>query len=90
MGKPTSTTQMPLHPQVLVEPFEQWGMEFIGPINPASRGKQHILVCMDYVTKWVEVVALTQAKKEKVADFLLNNIMQIFGGPIFLVSYQGT
>jgi len=34
-------------------------------------------------------MALTQAKEEKVANFLLNNIMQIFGAPIFLVSDQG-
>lgn len=38
MGKPTSTTQMPLHPQVMLEPFEQWGKDFIGSINLASKG----------------------------------------------------
>jgi len=58
MGKPTNHTQMSLHPQVVIEPFEQWGIDFIGPINPPSKGKKHILVCTYYVTKWVEVIAL--------------------------------
>jgi len=80
---------MPLNPQVLLEPFEHWGIYFIGPINPTSQGKKYILVCIDYVTKWVKVVALAQAKKEKVVDFLLKNIMQRFGAPRFLVSDQG-
>lgn len=34
-------------------------------------------------------MALTQAKEEKVASFLFNNIMQRFGAPRFLVSDQG-
>jgi len=36
MGKPTATSQMPLHSQIVIEPFEQWGMDFVGPINPPS------------------------------------------------------
>ena len=81
MGRPIATTQMPLQPQWMLEPFEQWGIDFVGPINPPSQGKKHILVCTDYATKWVEVVALAHAKEEFVPDFLYNNIMQRFGAP---------
>lgn len=65
-------------------------MDFIGPINPPSQGKKNILVCTDYTNKWVEVCALVQAKEEKVANFLYNNIMQRFEAPRFLVSDQGS
>ena len=43
MGKPTNSTQMSLHPQVVIEPFKQWGIDFIGPINSPSKGKKNIL-----------------------------------------------
>ena len=61
MGQPNRLDQMPLQPQLVVEPFDRWALDFVGPINPHSRKKSYILVCIDYMTKWVEVVALVKA-----------------------------
>jgi hypothetical protein len=36
-------------------------MDFIGPIDPPSNGKSYILVCTDYLTKWVEVRVMKNA-----------------------------
>eukprot|EP00253_Pinus_taeda_P033587 PITA_33587 len=44
MGKPTPRDEMPLQPQVTFEPFEKWGMDFVGPINPPSKQKSYIIV----------------------------------------------
>ena len=54
MGRPTSSDQMPLQPQVMIEPFEKWALDFVGSISPMSHKKKYNLVCTDYVTKWVE------------------------------------
>ena len=45
MGILVPSDEMPLQPQVLIEPFEKWALDFIGPINPPSKGKRYILVC---------------------------------------------
>ena len=37
VGRSTLSNEMPLQPQVLIEPFEKWALDFIGPINPPSK-----------------------------------------------------
>ena len=60
----------PLHPQLVIKPFKCWALDFIGPINPSSNKKSYILVATEYVTKWVEVVALPRETEETVINFL--------------------
>ena len=69
MGRPVPSDEMPLQPQVLIKPFEKWALDFIGPINPPSKGKGYILACTDYVTKWVESKALQRSKEQIVVNF---------------------
>eukprot|EP00253_Pinus_taeda_P029333 PITA_29333 len=70
---------MPMQPQVTFEPFEKWGMDFVGPINPPSKQRQYIIVCTDYLTKWAEKKAIKVVTREKVAEFLRENIFYKFG-----------
>ena len=79
MGKPTPRDEMPLQPQVTFEPFEKWGMDFVGPINPPSKQKSYIIVCIYYLKKWAETKAIKEAIEEKVAEFLRENIFYKFG-----------
>ena len=64
-------------------------MDFIGPIDPPSNGKSYILVCMDYLTKWVEIRAMKNERDEKVAKFLYEEIFSRYGVPRELVTDQG-
>eukprot|EP00253_Pinus_taeda_P001497 PITA_01497 len=43
MGKLVPSNEMPLQPQVLIEPFEKRALDFVGPINPPSRQKREIV-----------------------------------------------
>jgi len=90
MGRPTATDEMPLQPQVHLEPFEKWTLDFIGPINPTSNGKKFILVCTDYITKLVEAKALVWATEQTVVNFIFEEIFVRYGVPREIVTDQGT
>ena len=88
MGKPIKQDEMPLLPHILIEPFEKWALDFMGPINPASKKKKYIIVSMDYVTKWVEAKAIPRATEHVVVDFLHEDIFTRFGVPREIVTDQ--
>jgi hypothetical protein len=73
------------------EPFEQWGLDIIGEINPHS-SKQHryILTSTDYFTRWMEEIPLTKVNDEVVINFLEQHIMTRFGVPNTLVFDNAT
>ena len=45
---------------LVIEPFDVWGFDYMGPF-PSSHGYTHILVAVDYVTKWVEAIPTKSA-----------------------------
>ena len=68
---------MPLNNMLEVEIFDIWGIDFMGPF-PSSKGKQYILVAVDYVSKWVEAIAQTENDANTVCRFLKHNIFTRF------------
>ncbi|XP_059290367.1 uncharacterized protein LOC132043917 [Lycium ferocissimum] len=71
-------------------PFTAWGMDVIGPIEPAASNKHHfILVAIDYFTMWVEVASYASVTKKVVADFVCNNIICRFGIPESIITDNG-
>jgi len=89
MGQPNHRDEMPLNPEVILEPFERWVLDFVGPINPPSNQRVYILVCIDYMTKWVEVKALIKANEKSVLTFLFEEIFVRFGVPRELITDGG-
>jgi hypothetical protein len=89
MGQPNHRDEMPLKPQILLEPFERWDLDFVGPINPPSNQKVYIVVCTDYMTKWVEAKALHRVIEEAIIDFLFEDIFIRFGVPREFVTDGG-
>ncbi|RVW70915.1 putative mitochondrial protein [Vitis vinifera] len=66
LGKLTKRNQMPMNPILIVELFDVWGIDFMGPF-PMSFGNSYILVGVDYVSKWVEAIPSKYGVKHKVA-----------------------
>ena len=84
MGRPTSFDQTPLEPQVMIEPFEKWALDFVGPISPMSHKNKYILVCTDNITKRVEAKALFRATEKSVVEFIYEEIFTRFGVPMLM------
>ncbi len=86
-----STKYAKLIATLFEEPFQKWGLDFIGPIKPAScySNNQYILITTHYATKWVEVKALCTNIIIVIAKFLYNHILIRFGYPFTIVTNQG-
>ena len=56
MGNVSKWDMMSLNNILVVELFDVWGIDFMGPFPP-SFGFEYILVAVDYVSKWVEAIA---------------------------------
>jgi hypothetical protein len=79
---------MPLNPILIVEIFDVWGINFMGPIPP-SFGYEYILVEVDYVSKWVEVMAPKTNDHKVVVKFIQANIFSRFGTPRAIINDEG-
>jgi len=89
MGQPNHRDEMSLNPQIVLEPFKRRALDFVGPINPPSNQKVYIVVCTDYMTKWVEAKAVHRVTEEAVIYFLFEDIFIKFGVPKELVTDGG-
>ena len=80
---------MPLNPILIVDVFDVWGIDFMGPF-PMSFGHSYILVGVDYVSKWVEAIPCRSNDHKVVLKFLKENIFSRFGVPKAIISDGGT
>ncbi len=91
---PSDVTQeaspSPLIPLPIIEvPFERIGMDLVGPLPKSARGHEHILVIVDYATRYPEAIPLRKATAKAIAQelFLLSSRVGI---PAEILTDQGT
>jgi hypothetical protein len=89
LGAISRRNMMPLNPILVIEIFDCWGIDFMGPFPP-SFGNLYILVAVDYVSKWVEAMACKKNDHRTVVKFLKENVLSRFGTPRAIISDQGT
>lgn len=80
---------MPLTNILEIELFDVCGIDFKGPF-PSSFSNRFILVVVDYVSKWVEAVALPTNDAWVVVRFLKKNIFARFGTSRAIISDGGS
>ena len=76
-------------PQRYGYPWEQLGIDFLGPLKTTKNGNRYILVMTDAFTKWVEIAATPGQGFEGVAKVLIEQVICRFGCPRKLISDRG-
>ncbi|KAK1433898.1 hypothetical protein QVD17_10816 [Tagetes erecta] len=89
MGSISKRNEMPMQPILVVDIFDVWGIDFMGPF-PNSFGNLYILVAVDYVSKWVEAIATKKNDHTVVCKFVQANIFSRFGIPRVIISDGGS
>jgi Integrase zinc binding domain/Integrase core domain len=88
MGKPARSTS--ITPIKVTGPFEQIGIDFVGPLKVSSKQNRYIIVATDYLTKWPEAKPIPKATALEAANFLYEHIICKHGVPSKIISDHGT
>src|SRR3954447_8562987 len=89
VGNISKRNEMPMNYSLVIEPFDCWGFDFMGPF-PSSHKYTHILVDVDYVTKWVEAIPTESADHKTSLKMLKDVIFPRFGLPRYLMTDGGS
>ena len=89
MGNINRRNEMPLQGIMVVHIFYIWGIDFIGHF-PLSFGNLYILLAVDYVSKWVEVIVCPKNDANTVVRFIQRNILTRFGALRTIISDEGS
>uniref|UniRef100_A0A3B1JJM2 Gypsy retrotransposon integrase-like protein 1 n=1 Tax=Astyanax mexicanus TaxID=7994 RepID=A0A3B1JJM2_ASTMX len=73
----------------VVEPGYMLGVDLMGPLPKSPRQNEHLLVIVDYCSKWVEMFPLREAKTSQIVQILIKDIFTRWGTPAYLVSDRG-
>ena len=77
MGQPNEKDRMPHQPVLPLQPFQKWGLDFVGPFKPtaARTDNQYVIVVTDYYRKCVEAKALRDNTAASMTKFLYKCIV---------------
>jgi hypothetical protein len=92
IGKPSRRDEIPLIPQVMLQVFDKWEIDFVGPINPLARisGSRYVITVTEFLTGWDEVALVKDCSVETRACVLFEHVVTRFGCQRILMSDQGT
>jgi transposase InsO family protein len=87
-GNISQRNAMPLRYNLQIDLFDVWGIDFMGPFKNSHR-YEHILVMVDYVSKWVEAMPCRKTSMEESIAMIKNMIFPRFSTPRILISDGG-
>jgi hypothetical protein len=71
------------------EMFQTLGMDHLGPLKTTIRGNQHLIVCIDYLSRWMEARPVASTGVDQVLPFLEEALLLHHGTPTRIISDEG-
>ncbi|KAK8780235.1 hypothetical protein V5799_018426 [Amblyomma americanum] len=71
-------------------PFQQVGMDLLGPFPVSSMGNRYIVVATDYLSRYCETKALPRGTAAEIAQFFVHHIVLRHGAPVVVLTHRGT
>ena len=78
---------MPLTNNLQIEPLDVQGFDYMGPF-PKSKHCEYILVAVDYVSKWVEVIPCRAVDAKNSKKMFEETIFLCFGVSRMVISEE--
>ncbi|XP_072076738.1 uncharacterized protein [Arachis hypogaea] len=78
-----------MHHSDISWPFNQWGLDILGPFPTAPGQVKFLIVGIDYFSKWVEVQPLAKITSQQMISFVWKNIICRFGIPQHITTDNG-
>jgi len=70
--------------------FFRWGLDYTGELMPSQDGNKYALICIDYFTKWIEVIPVSRIDSKTTVREVLLNIIARYGVPAEFVTDNGS
>jgi len=76
-SRPSQRHELPLNPQMTLQPFEKWIIDFVGPIQPQGNktGVRYIITAIEYLTRWAEAQPVKDCIGATAAKFLFEYVL---------------
>nr|XP_025647386.1 uncharacterized protein LOC112742363 [Arachis hypogaea] len=78
-----------LHCSEVSWPFNQWGIDIIGPFPTAAGQVKFLVVAIDYFFKWIEAQPLAKITSQQMLSFVWKYIICRFGIPRHIIRDNG-
>jgi transposase InsO family protein len=70
--------------------FHRWGLDHIVELPTSANGFKYALVCIDYYSKWIEVIPVKDLTAETTVQAFLMHVIARFGTPAEIITDNGT
>ena len=88
--RPVGLSKAPVEPLPILNPFDMWITDVLGPLPPDKNGNKYLLVCCDSTSLWPEAFPMRSCDTQTTAEIIFSNIFCRFGTPTYIVSDRCT